>query len=65
MGVYYDGTYIHSIGKDNKYRVLNLEDQSLVADYEPGNFELVYMTVSNRKVYIGDRCGQIFIFDIS
>lgn len=47
MGVYLDGArnLIHSVSKDKKYRVLDLKNQSLVADYEPGDFELTYLVV--------------------
>jgi hypothetical protein len=68
MGLYLDGvrSLIHSVSKDKKYRVLNLKQQSLVADYEPGEFELTYLLVepTRKKSFVGDRCGSIYIFDI-
>lgn len=69
MGIYFDPekSLIHSVSKDKKYRVLDLDKQSLVADYEPSNFELTYLLISSerKRSFIGDRCGSIYIFDIS
>lgn len=69
MGLYFDPerSLIHSVSKDKKYRVLDLTKQSLIADYEPSNFELTYLLVSNerKRSFAGDKCGSIFIFDIS
>jgi hypothetical protein len=47
MGVYYDQkrSLIHSVSKDKKYRLLDLNKQALIADYEPGIFELTYLLV--------------------
>ena len=46
--------------------MLNWEDETLVADEEPGAFELTYLMVSKEKekVFIGDRVGTIFIYNI-
>lgn len=69
MGVFFDPerSYIHSVSKDRKYRVLDLDHSTLVADHEPSNFELTYLLVSmeRKKSFVGDRCGSIFIFDVS
>lgn len=68
MGLYYDPKkqLIHSIAKDGKYRVLSWEEETLVIDEEPGVFELTYLMASEEKekVFIGDRVGTIFIYDI-
>ena len=51
MGVYYDPQFksIHSISKDRHYKVLDLPKQILVADIEPGLFELTYLLVSESR----------------
>ncbi|CAD8077014.1 unnamed protein product [Paramecium primaurelia] len=68
MGLYYDrrNKYIHSISKDHKYKVFNLRMKELVADFIPDQYELTSLLASDerRKVFIGDRHGQIFIYDI-
>lgn len=69
MGVYFEPekSLIHSVSKDKKYRVLDLDRQVLIADYEPSNFELTYLLVSSerKRSFVGDRCGSIYIFDTS
>ncbi|CAD8170894.1 unnamed protein product [Paramecium octaurelia] len=68
MGLYYDrrNKYMHSISKDRRYKVFNLRMKELVADYMPDQYELTSLLASDerRKVFIGDRHGQIFIYDI-
>ena len=68
MGIYYDSLryLIHSVSKDKKYRVLNVQKSALVADYEPSDYELTYILVNDerKKSFLSDRNGSIFIFDI-
>lgn len=69
MGVAYDRErrLIHSVSKDHKYRVLSLQKECLIADLEPSMFELTYLVLheGRKKTFISDRCGSIFIFDIT
>jgi hypothetical protein len=50
-----------------KYRVVNMTDHSLVADYEPSSAGLTYLAVCTlrKRIFIADRNGSIFIFDTS
>ncbi|CAD8083004.1 unnamed protein product [Paramecium sonneborni] len=68
MGLYYDrrNKYLHSISKDHKYKVFNLRLKELIADFTPDQHELTSLLVCDerRKVFIGDRSGQILIYDI-
>jgi hypothetical protein len=67
MGLYFDCLryLIHSVSKDKKYRVFNIQTQALVADYEPSDHELTYLVVNEerKKSFLSDRNGSIFIFD--
>lgn len=69
MGLYFDSArnLIHSVSKDQKYRVLDIQKQVLVADYEPSEYELTNLLVSEerRKAFLADRSGSIFIFDVT
>ncbi|CAD8088886.1 unnamed protein product [Paramecium sonneborni] len=68
MGLYYDTKrkYLHSVSKDRKYRILNLRKGILVEDIEPGQYELTCLLGSDerKKTFVGDRHGEIFIYDI-
>lgn len=69
MGVYYERErrLLHSISKDHKYRVLSMAKEALVCDMEPSAYELTYLLVSpdRKKSFVADRCGSIFIFDLT
>lgn len=69
MGLYYDSTrsLMHSVSKDRRYRVLDIESTFLKSDCEPSGNELTGLIVCPKRMksFISDRGGSVFIFDVS
>jgi WD40 repeat protein len=69
MGIHYDPIteYIYTIGEDKKFKVFDLSHNITVSDLSVGNALLSCLAGDrdNKRAFISNRSGQIFIYDIS
>ncbi|KAM3143094.1 hypothetical protein pb186bvf_004680 [Paramecium bursaria] len=69
MGLFFDSinSTIHSVSEDKKYKVLDVSRQITIADIQPSQQGLTGFVADkdNRRAFVSDRAGYIFIFEIS
>ena len=68
MGVFYDtlNNTIHSVSEDKRYKVLDVQRQTVLADVQPSNFGLTGLVgdKEGRRVFMSDRGGSIHIYEL-
>ncbi len=68
MGIHYDPIteYVYTCGEDKKFKVFDLSKNLQVADLTVGNALLSGLVgdKENKRVFISNRSGQVFIYDV-
>jgi WD40 repeat protein len=69
MGVFLDNItgFCYSCGEDKKFKVYDYSKNDTIADLTLGTSDLTTLAVEreNKRAFIGNRLGQVFIHDIS
>lgn len=59
--------YIYTVGEDKRFKVFDLNKNTIVSDIACGNTMLTQLIYDkeNKRLFISNRSGQVFVYDIS